>query len=107
MGIERHFPDFRKELKQLVGDDRDTTDAVDFINEYSSDPHLESLDVSKLTDDDLALLEKFRNNELTEDEVNEHLEHLADGSPSSNFAAAIRNKLVMQKGWERRMSREV
>lgn len=107
MGIERQFPDFRKELKALTGDDRDETDAADFAREYYSDPHLENLDVSKLADEDLALLEKFRNNELTEEAVNDRLEHLPDGSPSSNFVAALKNKLVMQKAWERRMSREV
>lgn len=113
MSIERQFPDFRKELQEITsaGNTERSNDAFyaafDFINENPSDPHLMNIDINELREEDFELAQKFKNGELLEEEIDERLKHLPDGSPSSNFLAALRNKLTIQEGWRRREERKL
>lgn len=113
MSIERNFPDFRKELQEVVsaGSGERSNDAFyaafDFISENPSDPHLMNIDINELAEEDLDLAQKFKNGELMEEEVDARLKHLPDGSPSSNFLAALRNKLTVKEGWKRRGERKL
>lgn len=113
MSIERQFPDFRKELQEVVsaGNSERSNDAFyaafDFISENPSDPHLMNIDINELAEEDLELAQKFKNGELMEEEIDERLKHLLDGSPSSNFLAALRNKLTIQEGWKKREAKKL
>ncbi|MBI5913107.1 hypothetical protein HY839_01550 [Candidatus Azambacteria bacterium] len=96
MGIEqRHFEETPRE-HVLHGE----------FDEIRSDPHLEGVVWEELEAKDIGLLDKLLRGTLTEEDANRRLEELEEEGrdredASVNFVAALLNKLVSQKSFER------
>ncbi len=105
MMIEKHFEEFDKEAfnKETFEDSR-IDDAFDILDE-GPEPHFDDIKVRKdLTSLEFEAAEKFKKEELTEEEVSRMLEKVAElgeHNPRYTFLAGLKNKILSEKGRER------
>ena len=108
MAIEQpEFKEFKKEIWQKTGE---FDAAWEFLKENLNDPHL-NFDLEALTNKDLEMVKKFQDEALTEQEISDYLNNLDKkglqlGNPRYDFAAALKNKVVVKEGWRRRQERQ-
>lgn len=77
-------------------------------NQTAGDPHWSEIDCAKIESEDVVLINKFMNGELSDGDINERVERLGefgrDNQKDSSYvlAALLKNKLIAKKYWKRR-----
>ncbi|MCR4283901.1 MAG: hypothetical protein NUV64_01095 [Parcubacteria group bacterium] len=107
MAIEGHFEDFdKKAFEEEQSEDPRIDDAFSVIDEDPSDPHFKEAKPrpDKFTDNELEAVKKFKEGNLSEEELTKDFDKVGDlkeGNPRLEFLAAVRNKILTGKAWER------
>ncbi len=111
MSIEKHLPEFYKKDIEKEKRDENIEAGEEFIAKNENDPHLEfkDEDIKKIPQEDLELAKKLNKNELTEKEITDQLEkrkYLLPQNKDYNFLAALKNKLLVRKAFEKLKNRK-